>query len=681
MKKISLILWAVLSVVTMTAQNPYLPLWEHLPDGEPRVFEDPDRPGKYRAYIIGSHDVTYSAYCGNDIRMWSAPVEDLSQWRDEGPIFTWFVDGQWDTMFAPDLVEVKDRKTGKKTYYLYPHSRGWRRVAMVCKGDRPNGPFTPVNLTDDGRQCLPGSLIDFDPSVFIENITDKRDKDYDRGFRAYVFYGFRHSTAYELDQDNMYAVRPGTEVHDYFIPASERYGVVRDPEGTQYPALYKDQNPGDFNFFEASSIRQVGNKYVMVFSGYSGPDYGLGSTNSALRYAFGDSPLGPWRSGGVLVDSRGVVPNEDGTRLVTTNAAHNTHGSLQEINGQWYVFYHRPPRGFGNARQAMVAPVKITWDKKKVSDGGMVRITAYDPYTKNNEWTASASNGMTYTGAEVTSEGFQIFGLPPYRYYSAGLACYMTGNEWMQDNHDVWNDGMDLAGINNRGIVGFKYFGFGGLDKDTKGVKAFTGTKKGNGTSLCLDLTPGGNGAFTIRVMLDGPYANDTWKGREIGSIDIPAGARRERTVYNIPVPEVDGLKGKHAIYLVAEGPEVKQPKQDSRAQRQPRQPQRPVGLFDLHGIGFSKSDMPFKRPVVPTVTIMADGKTLNIPATPIRTSNANGLTDAIRYQVYAPLTAGSKITVKASDPSVKAEVSPVIEGRATVKCTYNGKEEIYLIN
>ena len=26
----------------------YLPLWEHLPDGEPRVFEDPDNPGQYR---------------------------------------------------------------------------------------------------------------------------------------------------------------------------------------------------------------------------------------------------------------------------------------------------------------------------------------------------------------------------------------------------------------------------------------------------------------------------------------------------------------------------------------------------------------------------------------------------------------------------------------------------------
>ena len=350
-----------------------------------------------RAYIIGSHDLTYTAYCGPDIRMWSAPVEDLTQWRDEGPIFTYFVNGQWDTMFAPDLVETVDKATGKKTYWLYPHSRGWRRVPMVCKGDRPDGPFTPVNLNADGTACVDGSLIDFDPSVFVENITNKKDPDYAKGFRAYVFYGFRHSTAYELDQDNMYGVRPGTQVRDYLIPASERYGVIRDPEGTQYPALYKGQNPGDFNFFEASSIRQVGNKYVMVFSGYSGPEYGQGSTNSALRYAYGDTPLGPWRAGGVLVDSRGIVPNEDGSHLVGMNAAHNTHGSIQEINGQWYVFYHRPPRGFGFARQAMVAPIKIEWDKKPVAKGGKVRIVAYDPYAKNNEWTAKASDGMEYT--------------------------------------------------------------------------------------------------------------------------------------------------------------------------------------------------------------------------------------------------------------------------------------------
>ena len=672
---------ALASVFIANAQNPYLPLWEHLPDGEPRVFEDPDNPGKQRAYIIGSHDITYTGYCGNDIRMWSAPVEDLSQWRDEGPIFTHFVDGQWDTMFAPDLVEVKDRKTGKKTYYLYPHSRGWRRVAMVCKSDRPDGPFTPVNLTEDGRQCLPGSMIDFDPSVFIEYVTDKKDPDYDKGFRAYVFYGFQRSTAFELDQNNMYAIRPGTKVHDYFIPASSRYGEVRDPKGTEYPALYKGQNPGDFNFFEASSIRQVGNKYVMVFSGYSGPDYGLGSTNSALRYAFGDSPLGPWRSGGVLVDSRGVVPNADGTRLITTNAAHNTHGSIEEINGQWYVFYHRPPRGFGNARQAMVAPVKITWDKKKVADGGTVKITAYDPYSKNNEWTAAASDGTEYTGAEVTSEGFHIFGLPPYGYYSAGIACYMSGYNWMQDNHDIWNNSMDLAGITNGGVIGFKYFGIEGLKKDTKGVKAFSGISKGDGATLNLRLTPGGMGAFKIKVMLDGPYANDTWKGKEIGTISVAADAPRRPTNFSVSVPSIEGLKGKHAIYLVAEGPEVQQPQNNRRQFDRPQQPQRPVGLFDLHDIGFTKSGTTFEVPVVPTVSITADGKTLNLPSTPIRCTNANGLTDATRYQVYAPLTDKSVIKVIPSHPSVQFEVSPIVEGRATVKCTYNGLTKTYLIN
>ena len=121
MKKISASFLSLFALVTVWAQNPYLPLWEHLPDGEPRVFEDPDQPGKYRV-------------------------------------------------------------TGKKTYYLYPHSRGRGRVATVCRSDRPDGPFVPVNVTEDGRDVLPGSIIDFDPSVFVETITDRKDPDYGIGF-------------------------------------------------------------------------------------------------------------------------------------------------------------------------------------------------------------------------------------------------------------------------------------------------------------------------------------------------------------------------------------------------------------------------------------------------------------------------------------------------------------------
>ena len=672
------------------AQNPYLPLWEHLPDGEPRVFEDPDQPGKFRAYIIGSHDVHYDKYCGNDVRMWSAPVEDLSQWRDEGPIFTWFVGGQWDTMYAPDLVETTDRTTGKKTYWLYPHSRGWRRVAMVCKGDRPNGPFTPVNLTPDGTQCLPGSLIDFDPSVFIEPVNNKKDPDYQKGYRAYVFYGFQHSTACQLDQETMYSKRPGTELIDPFIPASSRDGKLLDKEGSEYKALYKGQNPLDFNFFEASSIRQVGNKYVMVFSGYSGQEYGQGQTNSALRYAYGDSPLGPWRSGGVLVDSRGIVPNGDGSKLITTNAGHNTHGSLQEINGQWYVFYHRPPRGFGNARQAMVAPVKIEWDKKPVAKGGQVRITGYDPFAKDQKWTAKATDGNEYTGAEVTSEGFQIFGLPPYAYYSAGIACYMAGpnsGQYMQDNHDVWNNSMDLAGLQGGSIIGFKYFNFEGLAQDTKGVKAFKGFNKDYPNSFRLHITTeGGSGKFKVHVKLDDPY-----KGRDIAVVEDFVTEKKVTRGNSVSLSDeteelLASLKGKHAIYLVVEGPEVKQPEQQSQQPwgRRPQQPQRPKGLFTLHGIGFSAGD--HRMPTVPEVTITVDGQQLSIPSQPVMATNQNGYTEANHYQLYAPLKSNSKIkaTVKTANgqkSDVSFQVSAITEGRATVKAVYQGKEKIFLIN
>ncbi len=679
MKRLIIQLLTLLAVTAANAQNPYLPLWEHVPDGEPRVFEDPDNPGKFRAYIIGSHDTHFTQYCGNDIRMWSAPVEDLSQWRDEGPIFSWFVNGQWDTMFAPDLVETVDKTTSKKTYWLYPHSRGWQRVPMVCKGDRPNGPFVPVNLTEDGSRCLPGSLIDFDPSVFIEPVTNKKDPDFDKGFRAYVFYGFQHSTACELDQNTMYSKREGTELIDPFIPASSRDGKLLDREGSEYKALYQGQNPLDFNFFEASSIRQVGNKYVMVFSGYSGKEYGLDNTNSALRYAFGDSPLGPWRSGGVLVDSRGVVENEDGSSLITTNAGHNTHGSLQQINGQWYVFYHRPPRNFGYARQTMVAPVKITWDKKPVAKGGKVTITAYDPYTKDNKWTARAADGTAYTGAEVTSEGFQIFGLPPYQYYSAGIACFMSDQQWLQDQFDVWNNSMDLAGINNGGIVGFKYFGFGGLAQNTKGVKAFEGIKKGDNAKLNLTLTASGKGAFKIHVRLDNP-----WKGQEVALFSIPDDAPKMAVTVSQPVPALEGLTGKHAIYLVAEGPEVKQPEQPQGPWgRRPQQPQRPQGLFDLHGIGFAKDGVGAQPAFVPEVTITVDGKRLNIPHLPVRTTNANGYTDLTHYQVYGPLKADSKLeaTCEKAPNAVHFEISPIVNGRATVKATYKGKEKIFLIN
>jgi hypothetical protein len=396
-------------------------------------------------------------------------VEDLSDWRDHGPVFT-FQDprnGLWDTMYAPDLVEV-NRRNGKREYYLFPHSRGPGREAMVAKGDRPDGPFTPINVNPDGC-LLEGSILGFDPSVYIEQIDDPADPDYETGFRAFAFWGFQKAHAAQLDQNTLYTLRPGTSVTHFYIPASAGYGNIRDPEGTTYPAIFPDEDLTRFNYFEAFSIRKVGNKYVLVFSGFSGPDYGLPSTNSSLRYMFGDTPLGPWRAGGVLVDSRAPVPNQDGTALRTSASNHNTHGGLELINEQWYVFYHRPPRNFGFARQAVVAPVHIEWDEKPVAEGGRVTIRAYDPFAKNHIWTAKSGDDE-YTGAQITSEGFALYGLDPFRYYSAGIASFFSNPETLQDAWDIWDNHQPVTGVSNGHIVGFLHFGFGGLAKADKGL-------------------------------------------------------------------------------------------------------------------------------------------------------------------------------------------------------------------
>lgn len=645
--------------------NPYLPLWEHLPDGEPRVFEDPDNPGKFRAYIIGSHDLRVGSYCGPDIRMWSAPVEDLTAWVDEGPIFTYNIDDQWDVMYAPDLVEVHKRD-GKREYYLYPHSRGWGREALVAKSDRPDGPFTVINATEDGRRAVDGSILGFDPSVFVEQIDDPNDPDYEIGFRAYGYWGFQRSSAVELDQNTMYSARPGGTYIPYFIPASFRYGVVRQVPGVkEYPALYKDQKPEDFNFFEASSIRKVGNKYVMIFSGYSGPDYGLGSSNSTLRYAYGDSPLGPWRSGGVLVDSRGIVLNEDGSALIERNAAHNTHGSIEKIGDQWYAFYHRPPRGFGFARQPMVAPVTIQWDETPVAEGGQVVIRGYDPYAEDGIWDAKASNGAHYTGAEVTSEGFQIFGMPPYKYYSAGYACFLSDIGSQQDNWDLWDNSMPVN-VSDKDIVGYKYFGFGGLAEAQKGLKPFEGTAPGNGTSFNVFLTPKTDKAFKINVWLDGPWANEAWKGTKIGEINVPAGSAEVVTKFTIDVADaVDNLDKKHAIYLVAEGE---------------------GDLCELMGLGFSKKGQKMTYPAPPAVTISVDGNALEMPKHPVRSTNENGYVGYDKYEVSYTVPAGQtkapKVTAKADNKAVQIEITQPesVTSEAVVKCSYNGVVKTYTV-
>ena len=92
--------------------NPYLPSYEYIPDGEPRVFNG-------RLYIYGSHDrFNGDVYCANDYVCWSAPEDDLSDWRYEGVIYKKTQDPRnpdgAHALWAPDVCQGNDGR-----YYLY----------------------------------------------------------------------------------------------------------------------------------------------------------------------------------------------------------------------------------------------------------------------------------------------------------------------------------------------------------------------------------------------------------------------------------------------------------------------------------------------------------------------------------------------------------------------------------
>ncbi len=313
----------------------------------------------------------------------------------------------------------------------------------------------------------------------------------------------------------------------------------------------------------------------------------------------------------------------------------------------------------------MVALVKIDWDKKKVADGGIVTITGYNPEAVDEKWIATASNGDVYSGAEVTSEGFQIYGLDPYKFYDAGYVCYLSNIGFIQDNWDIWEPNKKVN-MNSGDIVGYKYFGFGGLDKATKGLKPLEGTKPGNASEFNVFLTPLAPWPVKLSVMLDGPFDNDTWKGKKIGEIVVPGGSAQEVTKFTIDVADaIDGLDGKHAIYLVADGKSG-----------------RPA--VALNGVGFSKKGDSLVYTPAPEIKIAVNGVALNLPENPTRSTNDNGYTGYDRYDVNYTLLSGDvpEIAAVCSDPNVKIEIEQpnTPADKAVVRLDWQGKVKTYTL-
>jgi hypothetical protein len=333
----------------------------------------------------------------------------------------------------------------------------------------------------------------------------------------------------------------------------------------------------------------------------------------------------------------------------------------------------------------MVAPVKITWDEKSVADGGRVVIRAYNPFAEDGTWTAKASNGYEYTGAQITSEGFQIFGLPPYRYYSAGIVSYLSHQETLQDSWDIWDNHMPVTNVANGHRLGFKHFGFGGLAEAQRGLPPFEGTAVGNNTHFNVWLTPVTPRPFRVNVWLDGPWDTEAWGGTLIGVIDVPANSPRETTRFTIDVSRyVDHLEQKNAIFLVAEAlPGPQRPGQGG-GQGAGQIQQGP--LFDMIGLGFSADGREIERPIAPTVSIAVNDVAVALPPHPVRSTYENGIIGYDLYETTVPLWAGTTriptVAASASKPEVTMSITQADApfGTAVVKFDYKGVVKTYRV-
>ena len=105
-------------------------------------------------------------------------------------------------------------------------------------------------------------------------------------------------------------------------------------------------------FFEGSSIRKVNGMYYLIYSS---------SVNHELCYAVSQYPDRGFEYGGVIISNGdiGVNGRKSKDRVAATG---NNHGSIEQINGIWYIFYHRHTHLTSNSRQGCAEKIRIEKD-------------------------------------------------------------------------------------------------------------------------------------------------------------------------------------------------------------------------------------------------------------------------------------------------------------------------------
>lgn len=457
------------------AFNPYLPSYEYVPDGEPHIFDG-------RVYVYGSHDrFGGDDFCLNDYVCWSAPTDDLTDWQYEGVIYRAAQDPMCAAsaaplrLFAPDAARGADGR-----YYLFYALEFCGRIS-VAVADSPAGPFAfyaHVHYPDGtllGAEA--GDAFQYDPGVFVD----------DDG-RVYLGSGFCPIPGINPKFAAMHLVTKGCQL----IELEPDMCTVRvapqivlpqqaDAAGTEF---------AEHPFFEAPSLRKANGRYYLIYSS---------TQNHELCYAVADAPQGPYHWGGTIISNGDL--GLDG-RTVPCNYTGTNHGSIVEISGQWYVFYHRQTNRTPYARQGCAEKIEL------LPDGRIPQV-------------------------RVTSCGLNRGPLLPGYCYPAGIACCLQtaagaapyrAKTTIGDEHPyITQDGPDGDADARQYIANLR-------DGSNAGFRSFL---LHPGTPITVTLRANGSGTLEI---------SDSEKGAPVATLPVHPAAEWYTQQSTLPLDGVQEL-------------------------------------------------------------------------------------------------------------------------------------------
>lgn len=519
--------------------NPFLPLNEYIPDGEPHIFGD-------RVYHYGSHDMEGGyTFCMKDYVTYSAPVDDLTAWRYEGVIFKASQDPDYPEkkyMYAPDVVQGNDGK-----YYLYYcmsgdyGQGGYTGTIHVAVSDSPAGKFEYIGEVHYADGTPMHKYVCFDPAAINDNGTIR------------IYYGtqynfeeqedFNENPQYIKDEMEMFG-RTKEELMEY-INSPESYPGSEDPDSIMgavmvvveddmltvkeeprhiIPYRVKGTSFEEHPFFEASSMRKVGEKYYFVYSSFQ---------NHELCYATSDYPDRDFTFCGTIV-SNGDIGYNGLEEKDKHNMTGTTHGSIIDINGQWYVFYHRLTHKSDYSRQACAEKIEIK------ADGSIEQVEI-------------TSCGLNYGPLKADAGD-----------YPAVIACIITNGHMPHGCNSIYQvpfpnvthskDERFIAEIEDGTKIGFKYFDC----QNVKGIEVTTRTETENNKVVYegpLRTDSRSNSAEPETISVDNIDKNDKMvfelrleeNGESICEIELADSEQWCTNLVNAEIP--DGVNGLFFVY------------------------------------------------------------------------------------------------------------------------------------